>query len=268
MRLTLLTRTSSMFQICRSGSPPTPRRRKRRIGQIDSVFRVLLFVLSFLFVSTAVSQNRNTEPEIKILTAGPTASMPRVRSNAPIGGLWQVTSRASSILEGHFEMTYTDGRRTLYRFRSHHMVLSPGQQVVRMVIPTAGSQPAWIEDRVELKFITEDETYELGPFPLAGRIGARSLNICVCGTDDRKLIEPQEEMIQSLRFGKLLREEQSPITTMYTHWLRDDMPATPLHYCNFDIVVLTDRLFAELRQRQLDALLKWTEAGGSICVFL
>ncbi len=202
-----------------------------------------------------------------LLTAELSDASPRVRSNAPITVLWKVFWNGSSIREGHFEMMLSDGQRTICHSRSHDVVLSPGEQTIRLGLPTAGSFVSWNQDQVELKFVAKDHIHDLGKFPLLGRAGGRSLSICVCGPRFGQLDPTEDQVIRSLRFGALLEDGQNLVSTVNTYWESDDMPSGPLYHCNFDIVVLTEQGLAELRKSQLDALLKWARAGGSVCVF-
>ena len=203
-----------------------------------------------------------------ILTVDPGNATPRVRSNAPVSVHWKVHWHGSSILEGHFEIAYLANQRMVAKNISHDLVLTPGEQTVRLGLPTAGSLMAWGQDQVAVTFVTQNQTYDLGRYPLIGRSVGRSLSVCICGSRERMLGAIQDELLKPLRFGLLLNEKQSPVKTANTHWRHDDMPTSPLQYCNFDIVVLTGESLLDLRKRQLKALLDWTRAGGSVCVLL
>jgi hypothetical protein len=49
-------------------------------------------------------------------------------------------------------------------------------------------------------------------------------------------------------------------------WAARDLPLDPLSYCAFDVVLLSDGALARLNQNQMDGLLKWVRAGGSVCI--
>ncbi len=49
-------------------------------------------------------------------------------------------------------------------------------------------------------------------------------------------------------------------------WSSKDLPQDPLSYCAFDVVMLSDEALAALQKEQLDGLLAWVKAGGSVCV--
>jgi len=48
----------------------------------------------------------------------------------------------------------------------------------------------------------------------------------------------------------------------------EDLPAQPLAYTSFDMVVLTAEAFKQASERQLQALARWVKGGGSACVFV
>lgn len=49
-------------------------------------------------------------------------------------------------------------------------------------------------------------------------------------------------------------------------WSVVDLPEDPLQLCAFDLVLLADGALGILEQRQMDALTRWVNAGGSLCV--
>lgn len=49
-------------------------------------------------------------------------------------------------------------------------------------------------------------------------------------------------------------------------WSSKDLPQDPLSYCAFDAVLLSDEALAALQKEQLDGLLAWVKAGGSVCI--
>ena len=85
----------------------------------------------------------------------------------------------------------------------------------------------------------------------------------------------EDQLIQTLRLQSLIPKleneqaaNQPQILTNLTYWERDDLPASSIYYCSFDVVVIAQDLFATLRRRQLEALTEWTRAGGSVVVQL
>jgi len=49
-------------------------------------------------------------------------------------------------------------------------------------------------------------------------------------------------------------------------WSSKNLPQDPLSYCAFDVVLLADESLAALQKEQLDGLLAWVRAGGSVCI--
>src|ERR1035441_10886221 len=48
----------------------------------------------------------------------------------------------------------------------------------------------------------------------------------------------------------------------------ENLPAQPLAYTSFDVVVLTAEAFKQASERQLQALARWVNGGGSVCVLI
>ena len=57
------------------------------------------------------------------------------------------------------------------------------------------------------------------------------------------------------------------LTTSAAHLAPEDLPAQPLAYCAYDIVVLAPGALAAMSERQTQVLCRWVCAGGSLCVF-
>jgi hypothetical protein len=49
-------------------------------------------------------------------------------------------------------------------------------------------------------------------------------------------------------------------------WPAKALPADPLSWCAFDLVLLSDGALSAMTKEQLDGLTKWVRAGGSVCV--
>jgi len=199
-------------------------------------------------------------------------SSPRIRSNAPVQLLLKTYWNGSSIVEGHFEMQYlSDGVTRRSDCKSHDMVLTPGEQVIRLIMPSGGSSVSYGQDQVRLKFVMPDETIDLGKYPLVASPADRSMNVCVIGpTEDRNTSDAEAEVTDSMRLNALLvpTVNARSVTTLYTRWDNIDVPEQAFHFCSFDLVLVRPDGLSDLRKKQMDALLTWVRAGGSVCVML
>ncbi|MCR9197058.1 MAG: hypothetical protein NXI04_00275 [Planctomycetaceae bacterium] len=68
--------------------------------------------------------------------------------------------------------------------------------------------------------------------------------------------------------GEVRASSQLPtgVQNFTATWSAVDLPEDPLQLCAFDLVLLADGALGILEQRQMDALIRWVNAGGSLCV--
>jgi hypothetical protein len=75
----------------------------------------------------------------------------------------------------------------------------------------------------------------------------------------------RDRLADRLRVESLLPEDASEqVVTIMSHLAADEFPQEPLALCQHDVVVIAGDVFAALRSGQLEALLKWVTAGGSL----
>ena len=225
-----------------------------------------ILAIACLLTSGVVAQDEG------LLSVDLAASNPRIRPNAPIILMLETYWNGSSLLEGRFEVQlYADGHQLVSETASHDIVLTPGRQLIRMVIPGTGSRVAFGQDEVAIKFVGDSKEIDLKRYPLMKGQGDRSVSVCSVGrTDARPSAESEAMVVDSLRLGDLLHPQQTQgrISTVIERWEADDVPELPLLLCSFDMLLLRPEGLADLRAKQLDAILAWTRAGGSTCVLL
>jgi hypothetical protein len=204
-----------------------------------------------------------------LLNAEMDPSTTSLRSAAPLDMTWTVQWLGKSILEGHFDIEVRTGDQVVARCQSHDVVLAPGQQRIRVRVPSLGAQSLWDQPEVELRWVTQDNTLSVGTYLLTGRPGYRAFSICVCQGSEDRTSSNEDVLINSLHIEALVSKDYPvKLNTATTRWNRDDVPTNPLRFCAFDIVVATREGFAKLRAKQLDALDRWVRAGGSLCVLI
>jgi hypothetical protein len=192
-----------------------------------------------------------------------------LRTAAPLDLTWHVQWYGRSILEGHFNFEVRVGRHLAARCQTDDLVIAPGEQRIHVRLPSPGPEPLWTQPEIDLKLVTQDGTLDMGTTILVGRPGHRACSICVCLGDQDRTHPLEDELIKSLHIEELVADNfPVKLNTTATNWSRDDMPANPLGYSAFDIVVATREGFAMLRSRQLDALDRWVRAGGSLGVLV
>ena len=91
----------------------------------------------------------------------------------------------------------------------------------------------------------------------------------------RKRSVAREQLFEHLRFENLVSkpkflrapdDDREYIKTIFASVDKADLPSESLAYCGYDIVLLMGEELRGLRKPQLEALLAWVRAGGSLYV--
>ena len=191
------------------------------------------------------------------------------RSGAPRGAVVTLLWNGTALLEGDLWIEVLDGRAVVSRTVVEDLALAPGSQAFGLLLPPASVYGDGRAVQAQLQFRTGRRTIDLAqhpcsipgqnervlsilyPLPVVGGAGVRKLATAI--RPDWLNPEPQAGSYNSLRSGLCpLRPET--------------FPSTPEEYCAFDVVVLAGAGVGKLRKAQLDALLAWVRAGGSLCV--
>ena len=196
-------------------------------------------------------------------------STPKIRSNSPVQLLLKVYWNGTSLVEGNLEITVRSGEEVKSQTLSHDMVLTTGEQLVRVTLPSTGG-PTYTNDKIGLRFITKNHTFELPPLTLTSRPNSVNFNMGIVAPDwTSKLPDALDEQIADLHLRSISpNKNDRSLSFLTTRWENADLPEHPLLFCSFDLLVVTTNGFAELRKKQMVALQQWVRAGGSLCVFL
>jgi hypothetical protein len=196
----------------------------------------------------------------------------RARNEAPIPVEARFEWDSTRILEGRLEMAFHEGNRVLGRYRSGDLALTGGEQKFRMLLPPSLTPFSDSQIEVRMKFVTAGGVIDLEPSVLfEPTVGERSLVVGWCDTVAAG--QPSSDAMQNLLFERFAPPSDN---NRYQRWLMtsvvrlapEDLPAQPLDYTAFDVVVLTAEAFQEAGERQLQTLARWVRGGGSVCVFV
>jgi len=179
----------------------------------------------------------------------------RARSESPIPVEVKFKWEAKRILQGRLEVELHEGSRILGRFRSGDLALTSGEQSFRMLLPASLAPFSDSQVEAQMKFVTGTETIDLGASSLfMSAHGERSLAIAWCsaraGTE-----QPPIGLNLTLLFEQFVPPAASvarrALLTSLVRLTPDELPAQPLSYTAFDLVVLTADGFAGAREGQL-----------------
>jgi hypothetical protein len=181
-----------------------------------------------------------------------------------------------ALLEGQLRLFLTDGLEIYGHYSSSDLAINPGRTTYRILLPSIEGRAAFQTVDLVAKFVTVDgDEFDLESRPL--RIApdvSRFFQVVYCDpisrTDDRRV----SAFLSTLKFEQFWQapSRNQPLTpenvaTTYMDSLQpSELPADPHWLCTTSIVVLSRNGISELRSRQLDALLQWVKAGGSLCV--
>jgi hypothetical protein len=196
----------------------------------------------------------------------------RARNAAPIPVQARFNWDGTRILEGRLEMEFREGNRVLGRYQSDDLALAGGEQKFRMLLPPIPAPFSDSQVEVQMKFVTAGHEIALEPSVLfLPTVDERSLVVAWCASEtsggwqrsgiERNLLLEQFAPSSEPVSQRLLRTSVARLSP-------EDLPAQPLAYTPFDIVVLTADAFKEASERQLQALVRWVNGGGSACVYV
>jgi hypothetical protein len=225
-----------------------------------------------LLLATALifaSQTASAEPP-ELVTIERSASSPPIRSDAPTTFLWSVRSISTSLIEGQLEVTVRDGP-TVHDVQARtvveDIVLSPGEQFFQSVLPSVESDRYKRPLDVHVEFTSKNRKIASADFEFqAPNQWQRSLAILLCEPARANVARDKQQLVDRLRFEASNGSTDRTVSTLISLVRPEDLPADPLGYCGYDLVVLGDAGFADMKESQLRMLLEWVQAGGSVCV--
>lgn len=183
----------------------------------------------------------------------------------------------TALLEGTLHLSLTDGMDAYGRYVSHEMAISPGRSSYRILLPSIEGRSAFQTIDVHARFVASDgRVIELDSRPLrTASDSSRFVRVDYCdptGSIDHPRVS---QFLQSLRLEqfepefrsrRVSRDADGRALTVFDRLRPSDMPSDPHWLCVSSLVVLSRNGFSDLRPKQLDTLLEWVRAGGSICI--
>ncbi len=221
----------------------------------------ILAACALLFLASGLARAEALRAEFSPLTLRP-------RTNAPAIFDLKLHRQGGGLLEGALEITFAASGEVLFRQSLPDLTLAAGAQSFRVVTPPFPQHGIYSGIEARLRFIAKSGAVDLGSFPVeAERRGQRHSVIAIC--DGRGSGGRDSALWQSLRRENLFpaaSNVSTVLTTSPVFLAPEDFPAHPLALFAFDLVLLDGDGFALLREKQLAALTRWVEAGGSVCV--
>jgi hypothetical protein len=192
---------------------------------------------------------------------------PRPRRGAPEWIEVILHSRSTAIREGALEFMMTEWGETIYRYRTHDLVINSGEQRFRFMLPAATLRIDNSNRLLRLRFVEKSATTDLGEFPLmASQRNARVHVIAVVRPDFRAVGTETHPLWQAFRLERFTSENGPAFDTTPAFLDPADLPVDPLGFFPFDIVLIEPGALKTIREKSRLALGQWVNAGGSLCV--
>lgn len=240
-----------------------------------------LAVLLLVLITVCSPSARSAEQPPVRMTLEPVSL--RTRTGGPIGLRIKLHYNRQQLLEGDLLLKIFDGRRDYGLLRTtcryDGIVLHGSDANFDVLLPPLADAFDGGFD-IEAWFETETERIPLS----AGRIvrdipdtfnvmssdpSQRSTVLfSASGRPDPRIISPERDFLHKMLSPLELIPEhrQREITWVPAAMSGMDLPEDPLQLCSSDLVLITDGALNQLESSQLDALITWTEAGGSLCL--
>lgn len=226
--------------------------------------RLAWTICALLIMATAAVAQTDRTLQVRVEPVGLGA---RTGGLIPVNVVFERSGKG--LLEGRLLATFHDGREVLAVYESDDLVLAEGSQTFHMNFPPL-SVSSWNSPiDVELVFRTRQGPINLRPASLMVPSDNQTwFRICV-GDPGLGGQSRASQVARGLGIERYLVTESPAEQALLSLPVRvppEDLPVSPLEYTAYDLVVLEGQGFAALRENQLQALLRWVRAGGSVCL--
>ena len=189
---------------------------------------------------------------------------PPIQMGRPIPSWWDVKIKGSALVEGRFEFQLKNESRLLATVTTDDMALTGPQQQIRVLLPPVNDQDIQ-QLLLDITFHGKRFNQKLGTHIL--RIAmAQSRTFVVLRATAR--LAPKrsvrDQIVRRLAFESLAAKLDESVKTVQASLDPLDLPQDPLAYCAYEMVILFGDEFRQLKKPQLEALLAWVRAGGSL----
>ena len=203
-----------------------------------------------------------------------------LRSGSPLSIDWTLTWDGPRLPRGHLDVHVIQGRRVLGRLLSRReIVLTDSGTRFRTLLPPFNTELDTSSPLdIRAFFISDAGVFPLGERSLriAGPL-RRSFVVAFC--EPWQQTSSQEELLftNSMNIEPLVHAAygrpamfagQRLVTTYPARIYPTDVPTDPLWLCEFNVLVLLPDGLRNLRRNQLEAIVRWVDAGGNLCVFI
>ena len=197
----------------------------------------------------------------------------RARTGAPVRIAVKAKWKGSGVLRGFFEIDVRDVNEVYCRVRTEALALAAGSQTFDVCLPPMVSVMADGLAEVNVRFVGRKRRGNPVKKPIVlADPGHRNLVVGACRSEGTVSANPNLYRIgKSLFLERFDPDHQNvrgelPLRS-HLAWIDAvDIPGNPLDWCFLDVVLLDAAGFGQLQHKQVNALIAWVEAGGSLCL--
>jgi len=222
----------------------------------------LLPVILGLLVATTKSAQAQAR-----ITFEASALMPALADDRPAVTDWIASVHGANLAEGRMELRCVADNQTLGTVLTDELVLSGQEQKIRIVLPPMNWQANTAEIEVHLRWLGKEGVQLLPGQRLRTSLpNARKFPVLMGETRQRpRSTLGRDRLADHLRFESLIPDElKEQAATITHHQSADEFPQDPLAFCQYEVIAIAEDVFPALRSAQLDALVQWVRAGGSL----
>ncbi|MGQ0634571.1 MAG: hypothetical protein ACT4QC_08170 [Planctomycetaceae bacterium] len=232
--------------------------------------RWLICVLLLLFrvgdPTDLAAQTARGRGPIRLAVASP---IPRPRSQAPQAVDFVLDSRLDQILEGNVEIKIYVGRKLVQEWNSGTLALGEGSQRLRTLLPPITAYHEETPINVMGRFVGKNFQYDFGEERdlVVPAHWQRWFVLGIALPEERRSEYDDQAIPLALSLDRFhVGADRLDMVTYPSTLPPEDFPATAAGYTCFDVLLLEDAGFSQLRPAQLTAIADWVAAGGSVCV--
>lgn len=200
---------------------------------------------------------------------------PSVVVGRPILTWWDVKIPGSGLMVGKFRFQIHSEGYQFATLETEELTLNGPEQRIRVLLPTIDCPDLIDRLYVDVSFQGSKFSGELGQHILRVPFATKCVFIALVGESriTRRRSPQRDNLLEQIKFenlvpkvsGVLVENDASDhVQTIFASIDPVDFPSEPLAYCGYDLVILMKDEFRNLRKPQLDGLLAWVQAGGSL----
>ena len=230
---------------------------------------------AMFFAVCLMLQASSAFAQIKPLVIESSTMQPSVALGRPMLTWWDVKIQDKGLVTGKFRFIVHSEGFQFATVETEEVTLNGPDQRIRVMLPAVDCAQTVDRLYVDISFRGKKYSGELGQQILRVPFVTKSVFVCLVGESRtvRKKSPQRDKVIERLKFENLVPvlpstqktlDETEHVQTILASIDPVDFPSEPLAYCGYDVVILLNEEFRNLRKPQLEGMLAWIKAGGSL----